>query len=127
MSTKSQIKTLRDKDNQVTRLSNKEKAFTFYKQYGGKYTIREAAKLMNVPYRVIQPRISELLKSSILIVDGTKEEKGQSNSILKLNPAPVLFGYGNKSNFQLLKEAVKKCCELHVREAIFDEFERMQP
>jgi len=125
MATKSQVKTLKDKDNEVVRLSTKEKVYSFYKENREGYTIREAAKLMGLPYRVVQPRTSELIKSTLLIECGERIENKQPNSILKINRTPNLFGYGNKSKFQLLKMAVEKCTELHVREAILDEFERL--
>lgn len=126
MATKAQIKTYQNKDNAAIRLSNREKVFDFYKDNNRLgFTVREAAKVTGMSYREIQPRTSELLKSSRLIIIGSRIEDGQNNSILKLNPAPVLFGYGNKSKYQVLKEAVEKCTELHVREAIFDEFNRI--
>ena len=125
MKTLASTKTYHNVTNLVSRLSHREIIFKHFNNTNGSYTIREVSKALKWDYTRCQKRMTDLFNSDLLKIIGTKEENGNPNSIYTINRMPNLFRYGKKSKYQLLKEAVEKCTELHVRDAIFDEFNRM--
>ena len=124
---KAQLKTYHDKVNQVVRMSIREQVYGFFKMHLDRaFTIREAAKVLKKEYRVVQPRVSELVKSQLLKEDGVKHENGQTVTRFTLNRTPPLFPKEKKTELILLKEAMDNVLSEETRREVFKEFEYLK-
>lgn len=124
--TKASIKTYKDKDNIIARLSHKETIFKLFNDTNRSYTIREVAKSLKWDYTRVQKRITDLVSSSLLNVIGSKEENGQLNSVYSINRMPEMFRKKRVTKLDLLKQSMRKCLDSGTYDAVIDEFNRMK-
>jgi len=113
-------------ENEIKRISDREKVYAIFRIKGVRFTIREASDRLNMTYTTVQKRIHDLIKVDLLKIVDTKEENGNKNTVYEYNSNPNIFGNKYKSKFELLEMAIAKCVDPEVREAINDEFVRLK-
>lgn len=124
--TDASLKTYYNVDNQETRISHKKLIKKVFEETNDKYTIREMATIVNLPYTSTQKRISDLFKDGLIKIDGTKEENEQLNSIYVIERNPKMFSQAKRTNIELLKQAMHKKLPPALEKAVLKEFNRLK-
>lgn len=118
--------TYAEPNNEIKRISDREKIYAVFRVKGVRLTIREASERLKMPYMTVQKRIHDLTKVDLLKIVDSKEENGNKNSVYEYNSNPNIFGSKYKSKFELLEMSIEKCVNKYIREAIQDEFIRLK-